>query len=50
MADKKEKKAKKPDPKKDSYLLGGARATNAGKKANPLSGFKKKPASKKNKK
>jgi hypothetical protein len=49
MAKKKEPK-KKPNAKKDSYLLGGARATNAGKKANPLSGFKKKPAAKKAKK
>lgn len=43
----KEAKKKKPDPKKDSYLLGGSRATNAGKKANPTSGFKKKKAKKK---
>ncbi len=42
MSDKKDKK-KKPDPKKDTYAKSGILATNAGKKANPLSGFKKKP-------
>jgi hypothetical protein len=42
VAAKPKEKKKKPNPKLDSYLLGGPRATNAGKKANPTSGFKKK--------
>lgn len=45
MSDTKGDKAKKKAPvkmkTKDTYALGGLRATGAGKKANPLSGFKK---------
>ena len=46
MSDTKGDKAKKKKPsvmkKKDTYALGGIRATGAGKKANPMTGFKKK--------
>lgn len=50
MSDTKNEKKKKPPVKmktKDTYALGGLRATGAGKKANPLSGFKKPKAKKK---
>ena len=48
MADKKDKKKAPVKMKtKDTYAKGGILATGAGKKANPLTGFKKPKAKKK---